>query len=156
MKNKLIISMLLIGNLLYSQSISKSSIDSGGAVAQAGDVEIMYTIGEVNVQEFNSIDLKISEGFISSELVAVVLNNENFPTLADIIVFPNPVTNIIIVKGLTEESDILIYDMNGSVVFEQNNYQTNQPIEIGFLANATYLLKMLNSKGSKTVKIIKR
>jgi hypothetical protein len=75
MKNKLIISMLLIGNLLYSQSISKSSIDSGGAVAQAGDIQIMYTIGEVNVQELSVGNIQVSEGFINPEIqLAIKLN----------------------------------------------------------------------------------
>jgi len=50
---------------LYSQSISKSSIDSGGAVAQAGDIQIMYTIGEVNVQELSAGNIQVSEGFVN-------------------------------------------------------------------------------------------
>ncbi|MFK5878289.1 MAG: hemagglutinin protein [Flavobacteriaceae bacterium] len=75
MKNTLIISLLLIGNLLYSQSISKSSIDSGGGTSSNGGVQIMYTIGEVNVQELSAGNIQASEGFINPEIqLAIKLN----------------------------------------------------------------------------------
>ena len=43
--------MSFIGN---AQTIEKFSIDSGGASTSAGGIQILYTIGEVNVQEFQS------------------------------------------------------------------------------------------------------
>ena len=51
---------------ISAQQIEKSSIDSGGASALVGDIEILYTIGEVAVQEINTPTLSISEGFINS------------------------------------------------------------------------------------------
>lgn len=51
---------------LSAQEIEKFSIDSGGASASAGGIEILYTIGEVAVQEVSTPTLSISEGFINS------------------------------------------------------------------------------------------
>jgi hypothetical protein len=51
-----------------TQSIEKFSIDSGGASASSGDIQILYTIGEVNVQELNAGGISISEGFINADL----------------------------------------------------------------------------------------
>lgn len=63
----LIITSLFIG-ILNAQSIYKSSIDNGGASTTNGNIEILYTIGEVNVQERSAGDIALSEGFISSQL----------------------------------------------------------------------------------------
>ena len=56
---------LLMGFMSQAQSIEKFSIDSGGATATAGGIEIMYTIGEVNVAERTSATVSLSEGFVT-------------------------------------------------------------------------------------------
>lgn len=53
-----------IGN---TQIIEKSSIDSGGASVSVGGIEILYTIGEVNVAERSASGVSLSEGFINPE-----------------------------------------------------------------------------------------
>ena len=62
----LILSFSIIG--IHAQNIEKFSIDSGGASASAGNIHILYTVGEVNVQELNIGSISISEGFINAEL----------------------------------------------------------------------------------------
>ncbi len=68
MKQLTLIVMLLFGGILWGQSIYKSSIDSGGASASNGNIQIVYTIGEVNVQESSAGNIVLSEGFISGAL----------------------------------------------------------------------------------------
>jgi hypothetical protein len=58
---------LLMSFLGTAQTIEKFSVDSGGATATAGGLEIVYTIGEVNVQELNSGTIKVFEGFINAD-----------------------------------------------------------------------------------------
>ena len=60
--------LLLISHFGFTQTIEKYSIDSGGASATAGGIEILYTIGEVNVQEHTTATLSVSEGFITMSL----------------------------------------------------------------------------------------
>ncbi|OUS02601.1 hemagglutinin protein [Flavobacteriales bacterium 33_180_T64] len=50
----------------HAQSIEKYSIDSGGDATTVGGIEILYTIGEVNVQELNAGGISVSEGFINT------------------------------------------------------------------------------------------
>ncbi len=66
MKKLIRLLVLLMVMPLASQSIEKFSIDSGGASASAGGIQILYTIGEVNVQEASAGGISISEGFINS------------------------------------------------------------------------------------------
>ncbi|MBO3115520.1 hemagglutinin protein [Winogradskyella sp. DF17] len=67
MKKHFIIFIIIAHNFFnYGQSIEKFSIDSGGASASAGGVNMLYTLGEVNVQEYSMPTLSVSEGFINS------------------------------------------------------------------------------------------
>ncbi|MEM5565197.1 hemagglutinin protein [Psychroserpens sp. AS72] len=55
-----------------AQSIEKFSIDSGGASASEGGIQILYTIGEVNVQELSTPSVSISEGFINADFRIII------------------------------------------------------------------------------------
>lgn len=69
MKTKLVFLLsLFIVVISYAQTIEKFIIDSGGASETAGNIEILYTIGEVNVQEYNHPSMSVSEGFINSNM----------------------------------------------------------------------------------------
>ena len=70
----LLLSILSATHLTTAQTIEKSSIDSGGASASAGNIEVLYTIGEVNVQELSSSTVSVSEGFISASQVVIKIN----------------------------------------------------------------------------------
>jgi hypothetical protein len=47
----------------FGQNLVVTSVDAGGATATTGNLQVLYTIGEVNVQEFSG-SIKASEGFI--------------------------------------------------------------------------------------------
>jgi len=59
---------IIIGIAGQAQSVEKFSIDSGGASESIGGIQILYTIGEVNVQERSAGGISISEGFINPAL----------------------------------------------------------------------------------------
>ena len=68
MKKKIsILAAVLLSLVIHAQTIEKFSIDSGGASATAGSIEVLYTIGEVAVQEFNTGTISVSEGFINTD-----------------------------------------------------------------------------------------
>lgn len=66
MKSVVLILALFFCHLCLPQTIEKFSIDSGGDSALNGNIEVLYTLGEVNVQELNVGDISVSEGFIST------------------------------------------------------------------------------------------
>ena len=59
--------LLLLPFLGMSQSIEKFSVDSGGASILVGNTAVLYTIGEVHVQELSASNIQVSEGFINAE-----------------------------------------------------------------------------------------
>lgn len=78
MKTIIIILVILIlpffGN---TQSIESFSIDSGGANSTSGNINMLYTIGEVNVAERSSSTIQISEGFIT-RIIKIKINPKVF------------------------------------------------------------------------------
>jgi len=68
MRQILLCVAFLVGMSINGQSIYKSSIDSGGASASNGNIQVLYTIGEVNVNESSAGNIILSEGFISGAL----------------------------------------------------------------------------------------
>ncbi|MDN3493458.1 hemagglutinin protein [Winogradskyella bathintestinalis] len=64
----MILVIMSFANWSNAQSIEKFSIDSGGASVTAGGIQMLYTIGEVNVQELNAGGILVSEGFINADL----------------------------------------------------------------------------------------
>ncbi|MGH1388337.1 hemagglutinin protein [Kordia sp.] len=68
MKTKYIaLIILLVSYCGFAQTIEKYSIDSGGGSVTSGGIEILYTIGETNVQEHTTTTLSVSEGFITTD-----------------------------------------------------------------------------------------
>ena len=72
------IGIFFLSTLSFSQSIEKFSIDSGGASASAGGIQILYTIGEVNVQEYSTSTLSVSEGFINPQQLIIKIDPKIF------------------------------------------------------------------------------
>jgi len=78
MKKSITMFVLLLTLQLSAQTIGKFSIDSGGASASAGNIEILYTIGELNVQELAAGNIQISEGFINPLNLTISVNPKVF------------------------------------------------------------------------------
>ena len=75
MKTHIILSIFLLTPIviIHSQSIVKNSIDSGGGSTTNGGIQILYTIGEVNIREVTVGDIQLSEGFINPEIELGIL-----------------------------------------------------------------------------------
>lgn len=79
MKTKFICIIIALTVFISSaQTIEKFSIDSGGASETAGGIQILYTIGEVNVQEYSTATLSVSEGFINPMSLMIKLDTKIF------------------------------------------------------------------------------
>ncbi len=66
MKTLLFLIAFFLSQIALSQTLYKSSIDNGGASVDNNNIQLLYTLGEVNVLEVTAGNLSISEGFIGS------------------------------------------------------------------------------------------
>lgn len=109
-----------------AQTIEKFSIDSGGASTTVDGIQILYTIGEVNVQELNTASISVSEGFINAE----------FRIIIDPIVFLQGPLLVPSTSGLMNDT-----------LRESGLIPTTSPYEDGATCNAT----VFNTTGNNAI-----
>jgi len=69
-----------------------------------------------------------------------------------IIIYPNPATEIINIKGNKEDVNVVIYDLSGK---ELMNVITKSKVDISLLQKGIYIIKILDNIGMSNVKMIK-
>ena len=139
-------------NLAMSQSIEKSSIDNGGASVTVGNIEILYTIGEVNVQELSAVGIQASEGFINNTVVVTLMINENEINLTNVTVYPNPASGMVSISSSLAVNRIELYNLLGKKVME-STLKTSE-FDVSQLATGVYVLNIHAEKSIEVKKII--
>ncbi|MCB0463751.1 MAG: T9SS type A sorting domain-containing protein [Flavobacteriaceae bacterium] len=133
---------------VQAQTIEKFSIDSGGNSTSNSNITILYTIGEVNVQELNAGNILLSEGFISSdfgETLSIVDDN-----LMDnqLLLYPNPVKDLVTITNLPYgETRIMVFDITGKVMVSKLTNAETTTLNTSNFANGVYLVQ-LNHNGA--------
>lgn len=160
MKTKLSILFICVMFCGYSQTeILKSSISSGGAVTEVGNLKLIYSIGENTVQESEVGALQLSEGFINSVPVGVVLGTEDFLELTGVTVYPNPTVDYINLKfKAVSEYEILLFDVLGKQLTSYKTTSTYFQIDMNAFSNGVYFINIKDNvnKQFKVYRILKK
>ena len=158
MKNILTSIILLFSVTVFSQTIEKSSISSGGESTSNGTLTMVYSIGEVNVAETTSGNIHISEGFISKGLNAT-LGIKDLSKIEGVKVFPNPTVDFVNLN-FTEviNAQIRVLDLTGKELFSKTFNDEKTKVDLSPYNNGTYLLHVYDLDNAKviTYKINKR
>jgi len=160
MKKTITILLLLITTLSFSQTtIKKSSIDSGGATVTNGTLSMVYSFGEVVVQEQVNGTISISEGFIEGDLTGVALGLEDYTQLRGLNLYPNPAIDIVNLSFPSAANyNVEIYNLLGEkiIAYQLKNKDIHQ-LNLGHLPNAVYLLLITNKEAMQftSLKLIK-
>lgn len=75
--------------------------------------------------------------------------------LQNVVVFPNPFYEEVIVKGVLGFSDICVLDIQGKIVYSEKNY-AGQAIDLSKLANGTYQFIIRQGDQMRIEKLIKQ
>ncbi|MCF6183857.1 MAG: T9SS type A sorting domain-containing protein [Bacteroidales bacterium] len=160
MKKIFFITSMLIVQLGFAQlTIKKSSIDSGGQIAQVGTTSMISTIGEVVVQENTQTNIHISEGFISPEMLSS-LSIDNYTTLEGISIYPNPTVDFVNIEAVNAGNlNITLFDLNGRILLYKRFISSDsKQINMKPYTAGTYMLVVKNivTQQYKAYKIIKK
>ncbi|MEZ4796561.1 MAG: T9SS type A sorting domain-containing protein [Flavobacteriaceae bacterium] len=151
MRHLLVLCILLSSPItLLSQNIEKFSIDAGGENISINDFKMIYTIGEVSVQEINLESLIVSEGFINPNILNTL--SIETPTFFTIKIYPNPTSNYFTIQSKLKINKIEIFDQLGKVINEINSEMDF--IDVSHYSKGVYLLKIDTEKGSFSKKLI--
>lgn len=98
-------------------------------------------------------DIKVfTQALTPTQIVGLydgTLSNDEF-TKSNVSVYPNPTLGIV---NLSEDADVVVFDLLGRIVFEGNNVST---IDLTNQAVGTYLAQIKNERGNETIKIVKK
>ena len=81
------------------------------------------------------------------------LNIEEVSALGNIGLFPNPAKESFSINGLNQRSQIVITNLNGQVVKEEENYERGN-INTASLSSGLYIIKISNTQGSISKKLV--
>ena len=111
---KIAILSLFAISFCQAQTLYKSGIDSGGDNVKVGNIKLLYTVGEANVQELTVGGTRVSEGFISpldeiNIIITEIMQNPAAVTDANGEYFEvyNPTKLPINLKGWTIKDDLV-------------------------------------------------
>jgi hypothetical protein len=77
-------------------------------------------------------------------------------TLAEVSVYPNPVTDILTVSGIQAGATLTITSLSGSIVRRQTLADTQTTLSVSSLPSGLYFVTVHSGKGTATFKIIKK
>lgn len=124
--------------LTQAQTIEKFSIDNGGASTSNGNITLLYTIGEVNIQELNAGNISLSEGFINSNFDETLSNAIVNPTENKIQLYPNPAQDVFYVSSSIPLTQLTLYDVSGKQIAKTDESQMN----VNHLAAGVYFVRI--------------
>jgi hypothetical protein len=96
----------------------------------------------VDAQEFNTNYISFSK--INGTSISVS------PT-SNIELYPNPVTHTLFVKGVSENTDLIVYNLSGTKLLQTKG----QSINIENIPNGMFFIKILDDNRLLTLKSIK-
>lgn len=131
---------------VQAQTIEKFSIDSGGNSTSNGNITVLYTIGEVNVQELNTANIFISEGFISSDFGETLSIGDDNSMDNQLLLYPNPAKDLVTITNLPYgETRILVFDITGKVIVSKLTNAETTSINTANFSNGVYLMRLNNN-----------
>src|SRR5690606_23619892 len=124
-----------------AQTIEKFSIDSGGNSTSNGNIIVLYTIGEVNVQELNAGNILLSEGFISPDFGETINIGYEDSTGKQFLLYPNPARDFVTITNLSHcEIQMIVFDINGKVIVSIILNTETARIDTSNLLNGVYIV----------------
>ena len=160
MKKLLTLTLTLLVSLSFGQTaIKKENISTDGGSQTNGTTTVVYTVGEIAIQENSNGTIHLSEGFIGPD-IAEAMDIKDYTLLQNINIYPNPTQDFVNINFENEsEYQINVTDLSGKIIytFEENN-QLEQRINLQNLKVGVYLLviKDIKFKKYKIFKIVKK
>lgn len=161
-----IICMLLgIGSLsgLQAQEIMRSTVSASGGTSQITVGEqtfvVQQSVGQqsiIGTRESQSTIYR--QGFIQPPIAVAIINKEDQTLQASL--FPNPFESnlyIIFEEAIKGMVNVELFDLNGRLVWQSSENVDGQRMELtfGFLASASYVLRVVHANKSFNATLVK-
>jgi len=88
-------------------------------------------------------------------LNAAAYNNVEKLLLTDIELIPNPSSNFFKITGDFDELNLLILDVNGREILKKSDVASGDAVDVGFLSEGIYFVRLENENSYSTKKLLK-
>ncbi len=152
--------MLLVYLSVYGQTLSPEAILSSGGDFANTAAQISWTLGDFQTTTYVKDQIVLTQGFLQSQIkVTDVFNIDNSADV-ELKVFPNPVTNYLYIKLISNENKKLLWQLinqSGKIIRNDDIYNKQAEIDFGAYKAGIYYLKTFSKDGSfvKIFKIIR-
>ncbi len=158
MKKFLIIISILTVSFAYGQTtVKKSSISTSGGSYTNTNTTLLFTVGEIVIQEKTTGNIHISEGFIGPDINGVT-GIEDYDELYGLHVYPNPVqTDLQIQLPANGTYEVHLFDLTGKELINRKINDMTMTLNLSRLPASVYLLVIIDRlhQQVKTLKIQK-
>jgi spore coat protein U-like protein len=140
---------------------AQSAITATGTDISGGGGSVSYSVGQIGYTLISSPNHSVNQGVQQPWEVSVMTGIDNTGDMSlDLVVYPNPASDILRLKTGSYESSHLryrLYDLNGRLLLSGRVEGGETSIAIGHLTPAAYLLRITDKNISiKSFSIIKR
>jgi hypothetical protein len=151
--------MLLFGKT-SAQSIDTKILSAAGGNENITGLTVCWTLGETFINEFSDNTYKLSQGFHQGDL-SIPSGIKNISENIHIYTYPNPVRDYLTIQIMDSspghELQVLIYDIQGKVLYQTKIKQDIALIDFSEFADGQYIIKLSDHlQCYKTINLIKQ
>ena len=104
-----------------------------------------YRLNQIDFDGTSNYSKVVSLDYISSE-------NLNYSFR----IYPNPVDDVLNFYGkINSDCSVRIFDLNGKIIFEKNESQSNFSIDMSYLTSGIYVVNISNTKDVQSMRFVK-
>lgn len=159
MYKKLLCSLLLIIGTGITNVYAQQAMTASGGNANSNSGSVSYSVGQTTYAKHRGPIHTISEGVQQPYNTVVVAGIEKTTINPEYNIYPNPVTDYLILSISNESLKNLsytIFDINSMIISRKKITRNKETIDMSELAPSTYFLDIMeNQTRIKTFKIIK-
>ncbi len=144
MRTSILFIAILIGSVTYGQEL----ISSSGSTVGNSNVQLSFSLGELNIATNSNSGMSLTQGFHQSKLSLIPLATvEEWGTE----IFPNPARNNIQIR-LNDPTGLLlsIHDLNGRIVRRAELKEKTTSINLMGLGDGAYQILITDPKNQKS------
>ena len=150
MKNFLLMTLLMVSTVAFSQSIGSYNISTVGKSAMSSDGGLYFAVGEpMNATVSGDGSVSLAQGFLQVAIESGTSDTEEL-LLSTLKVYPNPVSYELHLE-LQKENEAYrasLFNSLGQLMAETTFENSNQKIDLSSLAPGTYFLRLYNQENN--------
>lgn len=150
---------LFLMNVGVIQIFAQQTVTSSGGNATGSGGSVSFTVGQIDYSSHTGSSGSVNEG-VQQPYEFYVLGMDDIDAFAaELSVFPNPSTGLIILRTggqVAEDLNLLLTDINGKILLKERIVDSETKIAMDVYPQATYLMAVYKGSNQlKSIKIIK-